>query len=378
MHMYACHTRALVQGVHPAGLAKVQQKELREFIEMCINHDPEARPEARQLLKNPFFDSIRPSKCSCPGVDRPLYNTGSSDGSSDASSGHSEDEEQPAASKPSLVASDSTNMSAQSVAAAAAAAAAVSQEQQQTTPPLTPNGGVSRAASPLPTGLPAGNGSMSAPLPVANGKPPLPTPPSVGNLAEVAANGGLSRTGSTPPTNAQTSPLDSPGRAGRTDSAAALMQAPSAEPAPAAHSQQQQQPQPGSEADKTDREFIVQCKQLEESRYTFQLKFIEPEGEYWHTCTSFIAVQLQRHCLVCIAEFVQDACSYSACCWSASIDLCCVVCLVSTGTAKTIEFAFDSKEDTAECVASEMMEDLSLSACEARIIAAKISNELAR
>jgi hypothetical protein len=44
----------------------------------------------------------------------------------------------------------------------------------------------------------------------------------------------------------------------------------------------------------------------------------------------------------------------------------------AAGTAKTIEFPFNVTEDTAEAIASEMMEDLSLSREEASIIATKI------
>lgn len=52
-----------VQGVPPAGLAKVQDPQLQEFITTCIQHDPAARPEARKLLTHTFFDSIRTSCC---------------------------------------------------------------------------------------------------------------------------------------------------------------------------------------------------------------------------------------------------------------------------------------------------------------------------
>lgn len=45
--------------MRPAGLDKVQNQELRDFIMLCIQHNPEARPEARKLLKHPFFESIR-------------------------------------------------------------------------------------------------------------------------------------------------------------------------------------------------------------------------------------------------------------------------------------------------------------------------------
>ncbi len=59
----------MAQGFHPAGLSKVENAELREFIEVCIQHDPNLRPEARQLLKHPFFESIR-TKLSCGGTDK--------------------------------------------------------------------------------------------------------------------------------------------------------------------------------------------------------------------------------------------------------------------------------------------------------------------
>lgn len=46
----------------PAGLEKVKSDELREFITQCIAHDPDSRPDTRQLLKHPFFESIRTGK----------------------------------------------------------------------------------------------------------------------------------------------------------------------------------------------------------------------------------------------------------------------------------------------------------------------------
>ena len=52
----APHTR---QGIPPAGLARVQNGELRDFITLCIQFDPSARPSALQLLKHAFFDSLR-------------------------------------------------------------------------------------------------------------------------------------------------------------------------------------------------------------------------------------------------------------------------------------------------------------------------------
>lgn len=49
----------IMQGIHPQGIEKIQDQELREFVELCILHDPEQRPEARQLLKHSFFDAVR-------------------------------------------------------------------------------------------------------------------------------------------------------------------------------------------------------------------------------------------------------------------------------------------------------------------------------
>jgi serine/threonine protein kinase len=48
--------------VLPAGLEKVKSQELCEFITQCIAHDPDSRPDTRQLLKHPFFESIRTGK----------------------------------------------------------------------------------------------------------------------------------------------------------------------------------------------------------------------------------------------------------------------------------------------------------------------------
>lgn len=49
-----------------------------------------------------------------------------------------------------------------------------------------------------------------------------------------------------------------------------------------------------------------------------------------------------------------------------------------TGHCKTVEFTFDMREDTADCIAKEMMDDLSLSEDEAAKIAKKIKEEIGR
>lgn len=63
---------ARAQGIPPAGLARVTNGELRGFIQKCIQHDPAARPSALQLLKDPFFDSIRSGARICGGTVRRL------------------------------------------------------------------------------------------------------------------------------------------------------------------------------------------------------------------------------------------------------------------------------------------------------------------
>ncbi|GMH39825.1 hypothetical protein BSKO_07729 [Bryopsis sp. KO-2023] len=47
------------QGIHPASLQKIRTKELRNFIELCIAHEPKDRLATRKLLKHPFFNSVR-------------------------------------------------------------------------------------------------------------------------------------------------------------------------------------------------------------------------------------------------------------------------------------------------------------------------------
>lgn len=48
-----------MQGRLPEGLKAVEDEELREFIELCICHAPEKRPDVRKLLKHGFFEDIR-------------------------------------------------------------------------------------------------------------------------------------------------------------------------------------------------------------------------------------------------------------------------------------------------------------------------------
>ena len=49
----------LDQGIKPLILKRVLNPELRSLIELCINPDPKERPSARELLKNPYFATLR-------------------------------------------------------------------------------------------------------------------------------------------------------------------------------------------------------------------------------------------------------------------------------------------------------------------------------
>lgn len=51
----------LLQGILPAGLARVPTGELAEFISVCIAPRKQ-RPRARHLLKHPYFHTIRAEK----------------------------------------------------------------------------------------------------------------------------------------------------------------------------------------------------------------------------------------------------------------------------------------------------------------------------
>ncbi|KXZ51020.1 hypothetical protein GPECTOR_14g260 [Gonium pectorale] len=59
-----CHSvpqifKKVTLGVPPASLARVSSQELREFISLCIAHNPADRPSARELLKHPYLEPVR-------------------------------------------------------------------------------------------------------------------------------------------------------------------------------------------------------------------------------------------------------------------------------------------------------------------------------
>ncbi|GLC59589.1 hypothetical protein PLESTB_001503500 [Pleodorina starrii] len=321
--------KKVTQGIHPGGLGKVQNTELREFIELCIQHDPNQRPEARQLLKHPFFESIR-AQLSCGGTDKAPIDRSIPEEPTTAGNNTPEvfsDEE------PALPAAPAANGQSNHGAEA--------------------DGGVGVATGISPTLMPSASGEL--PMRAASpALPPLARAPSPGLPASLIPDPAGVRAAELP------TELQSGGQMGVRQSASSLdLRSPVLQELPMASLHHLQQLQshgdqsgagggraasPGgrdsegaADTEGTDeleeegdglvwaREIDLHCKQVEESKLSFQLRFTEPAG----------------HC-------------------------------------KTIEFAFDMAEDTAECIANEMMEDLSLSASEAQQIAAKIREEIQR
>jgi serine/threonine protein kinase len=67
-----------VQGIRPAGLEKVPTQELAHFIHTCIESNRHRRPGARQLLKHPYFNTIRAEKCAMKLSSEALMHAGPS------------------------------------------------------------------------------------------------------------------------------------------------------------------------------------------------------------------------------------------------------------------------------------------------------------
>uniref|UniRef100_A0A7S3VRG8 non-specific serine/threonine protein kinase n=1 Tax=Dunaliella tertiolecta TaxID=3047 RepID=A0A7S3VRG8_DUNTE len=279
--------KKVTMGAPPAGLEAVQNQELRQFIELCIQHDAEARPEARQLLKSPFFESIRTGRLSCPGF-------------KGITQERSTEEELPLPNAP------------------------------PTLPPAiarTPTGSSIHSdddSVPLPPHVHHQNGV----LPPAQPHKPLANGNTLsGQSSSFNAPAKLQLEGSNSFEPASDSAASSPDYFPNAHIANGYPPQGCVD----YHQPQQQwageeeEGDEGSSSHVQQREFAVTCKHAEDSKSFFQLKFLEPEG----------------HC-------------------------------------KTIEFAFDLREDTADAIAGEMMEDLSLSKLEADVIAVKITEELRR
>eukprot|EP00195_Chlamydomonas_chlamydogama_P016141 CAMPEP_0202892554 /NCGR_PEP_ID=MMETSP1392-20130828/2268_1 /ASSEMBLY_ACC=CAM_ASM_000868 /TAXON_ID=225041 /ORGANISM="Chlamydomonas chlamydogama, Strain SAG 11-48b" /LENGTH=667 /DNA_ID=CAMNT_0049576551 /DNA_START=413 /DNA_END=2416 /DNA_ORIENTATION=- len=243
--------KKVTTGVLPVGLGKVQNQELREFVELCIRHDPDARPEARQLLKHSYFESIRNGKLSCPGVDRAICERNAEDDGSRSPTGTTEG----------------------SISSDEADAMGHHEADHMSGPPA-----LQRTASVQFPGMMNGT-------------------PAVGSAAGSHYDGASDHSSMT----AEASSLQ------------------------AGHHHDHLVHFNDHHNDHHDREFHVDCKRVEETKLSFQLRFVEPEGG-----------------------------------------------------CKTIEFAFDLNEDTADAIAGEMVEDLSLSSVEAQSIASMIRYEVQR
>ena len=50
---------SILQGVKPQGLQRIHDDGLRQLVQLCLSFDPNDRPEARVLLKHPFFVHLR-------------------------------------------------------------------------------------------------------------------------------------------------------------------------------------------------------------------------------------------------------------------------------------------------------------------------------
>ncbi|KAJ9528858.1 hypothetical protein QJQ45_000094 [Haematococcus lacustris] len=372
--------KKVTSGVHPAGILTVEHVELRDFIVLCINHDPDKRPEARQLLKSSYFDSIRTGKLSCPGVDRGIVERYT-------------DEDGSCAANSMTQGSIATRFSPPAPGSEASCAPSEDEQHEARGGPAGPANGnaASTASHAIPEHAGARRQSQDRVAVPRQGLPPPGLAPlQLGSTQYLQGAPSRSSTPPPPPLEPSVSPLGWQSQEGCSHLDSAAHQGPGAAagpvsgrvspslttPSPAASSQlsqsevglQNQPPlscrstqlpqtwqgqeqgegqpqqhyqhhahhhcqhqQAGHEAGQGhhgvhgSREFAVQCKRMEESKYSFQLKLLEEDGN-----------------------------------------------------AKNIEFAFDVSEDTPECIASEMMEDLSLSAVEAKLIAAKIKLELER
>lgn len=204
----------------PSGLSKVENPALREFIELCIRHDPEQRPEARQLLKNPFFETIRTGKMSCPGVDRAICERNCEDDAPDG--GSSSDEATSTVVLPQAPRSEEGSMGAMANGGS-----------HSHLPALSANGSPDRRPSPPPFG---DAGSAAALAAAVAGWP------STDDLSTVA---GERLSGRGPGSAAPLSVASDDGAEGH-----------------------------------AERDFVVSCHAIEQSsKLSFQLKFVEPAGD---------------------------------------------------------------------------------------------------
>ncbi|GAX85629.1 hypothetical protein CEUSTIGMA_g13044.t1 [Chlamydomonas eustigma] len=307
--------RKVTTGVLPGGLAKVENQALKEFIELCISHDPAQRPEARQLLKHSFFETIRSGKMSCPGVDKAICERNNEESASSSSDGG--------------VSGDETEVGTRNPPSNGRVRHVTLPSAQQSNGLLGPDLHSSTASLGLLSvedrGLASPGGlSPKAPLDASYYQHHSASNPS--QPPHVAFNawsaGGASMNGRSDVSSSVHTPERMPSPAPVLGD---FLSSKLRSPVPAIERQLSDLRMLQS-ADSDTREFYIRCNQVEETKLSFQLKYTEPRST----------------------------------------------------VSKKIEFAFDMNEDTADAIAHEMMEDLSLSAEEASSIASKIRQEIDR
>jgi WNK lysine deficient protein kinase len=242
----------LPQGIQPAGLDKVKNEELREFIRLCIGHDPGTRPEARQLLKHPFFESMRTGKAAAPAAaperseEAPLERSRSPSSADD-------DEEDPS---PQMHATQVINLQEmaqlsrqadeEAAAAAATAAAAGASAEQQDHAAAVP-AAASAAAAGVDRGAAAPTSAQLA---------------AAGDMGVIQQPAGAEQQQQQQQVRAPSDAGSAPGQAQSPETGGGLSEEEDLDEAGAADG----------------RSLCVNCHEEEEHKLSFFLKFVEPEG----------------------------------------------------------------------------------------------------
>lgn len=302
----------ILQGVPPAALQKVTNPELREFIETCIKQSPEERPEARQLLKSHFFDSIRPRSMNCSGVidkavllqHRPTSEDNSSPLTASASEGSaaSEDEEQHQPPTSRAISQPGINgVPAPPSVVASLGGVNASGFERATTPPPTPsvllvNGAPTATSSyqQSPTSLASGQHAWAAQQSM-NGAATNGTYSSARSLAQSSSSSSIPCNESL--MNSLQQPMDRAASSVRQSSVADTDELPTtisehgdyahdgyaangvAEGQHMANGHHHHHQHHHHDADQDpNRDFMVSCRGQGDSKFMFQLKFMEPEG----------------------------------------------------------------------------------------------------
>ncbi|KAL3146318.1 hypothetical protein ABBQ32_003012 [Trebouxia sp. C0010 RCD-2024] len=342
--------RKVTLGVRPAGLQKVPTLELAEFINVCITAR-ESRPRARQLLKHSYFDSIRQEKTAAYKLQAGALVSGSAAGFAVGVPGEFLEDSS----------SHSGNVSRSSSEAGMLTAAML---------PTDPMGAQTPEAVMGPS-LVEGSGMSAYPLPgapkVALPQQSITRPPSLvggssGDLCSPRSDGQHTTGQRTPPMSpARSQHGDSDG-----DSASSAVTAPEVLQAPAP-------PQSTADSDShpgVSLEQVATYATVAASLVSMAEVLSDGEHSLFGDTATVVAAGGDRQFKVkgqLHAKSEGDG--------DDKLNLRLRICQ-PLGPARTVEFDFDMGADTAMSVASEMVEDLSLSHDDARAIAAAIKQEI--